>query len=143
MRIFRAFLAATNRVSTHLSDSLKQRSGLTLDDYEVLVHLSAAADDRLRMSELSRQLLHSQSRLTQRVDRLTKRGFVSRERCPDDGRGMFACLTEAGRSELEAAAPGHLSDVRASLMDHIKPSERKVLASVLERIAVAGSNHDE
>lgn len=142
MRIFRAFLAASSRVSNRLTDSLKQRSGLTLDDYEVLVHLSASEEDRLRMSELSRHLLHSQSRLTQRVDRLTKRGFVTRERCSDDGRGMFACLTDTGRSELKKAAPGHLSDVRASLIDHIEPSERAVLATVLERIAAAEIDQD-
>jgi len=135
MTIFRGFLEASNRITAHLSDALKARTGLTMDDYEVLVHLSEAEPSRLRMTDLSNRLLHSQSRLTQRVNRLAKQGLVVREPDPDDGRGTFAVLTDAGRNVLQAAAPGHLHDVRAVLMDHINAAERETLAEVLPRLA--------
>ena len=66
-------MQASAHITSQLTDSLKAAAGLTLDDYEVLVHLSEADDRRLRMTELSQQLLHSQSRSTQRVDRLVKK----------------------------------------------------------------------
>ena len=140
MRIWRGFVQATGRISTLLSDSLKTATGLTLDDYEVLVHLSEADDQRLRMSDLSHRLSHSQSRATQRVDRLVKRGLVYREKCPEDRRGTFACMTPDGMALITEIAPGHLRDVRRHLIDLIEPDERAVMANVLQRIAVAAQD---
>jgi len=134
-RIWRSFLEATGRINSQLNDSLKASTGLTMDDYEVLVHLSEAEPHRVRMTELSHRLLHSQSRLTQRVDRLAKRGLVRREKCPEDGRGTFAVLTDEGLEVITDAAPDHVRDVRAELIDLIKPKERAVLADILERLA--------
>ena len=136
-RIWRSFLEATVRINTGLSDALKERTGLTIDDYEVLVRLSESDAQRMRMTELSRQLLHSQSRLTQRIDRLAKRGLVTREKCPDDGRGTFAVLTSEGLKVITEAAPDHVRDVRAALIDLIEPKERALVATVLDRLATA------
>jgi len=138
-RIWRSFLHASGLISAQLSDSLKEETGLTMDDYEVLVHLSEADPHRLRMTELSHRLLHSQSRLTQRIDRLTKRGLVCREKCPEDGRGTFAVLTDDGMELIVEAAPQHVRDVRVALIDLIEPSERALVADVLERLAKAAA----
>ncbi len=135
MRTWRAYLRAVNLIERRLNEGLKAAGGLTIEDYEVLVHLSETVDQRLRMSELSQRLVHSQSRLTQRVDRLAKRGYVSREKCPEDRRGTFACLTEDGFAALEATAPQHVQDVRDALIDLIEPDEHAVIAEVLERIS--------
>lgn len=141
-RIWRAFIEATGRIGTALNDSLKSCSGLTMDDYEMLVHLSEAETQRLRMTELSHRLLHSQSRLTQRIDRLAEKGLVAREKCPDDRRGTFAVLTADGMRAIEAAAPRHVADVRRLLIDLIEPDERGVVADVLERVASSARNAD-
>ena len=135
MRIWRSFLQVSVRVTSQLTDSLKEKAGLTLDDYEVLVHLSEADDRRLRMTELSQRLVHSQSRLTQRVDRLSKRGLVRREKCPEDRRGTFAVLTPEGFDLVVEYAPTHLADVRAIMIDQVKPAEQALVADLLERIA--------
>ncbi len=134
-RIWRAFLEAGGRVVNQLDRALKHDAGMTFDDYEVLVLLSEADARRLRMTALSQRLVHSQSRLTQRVDRLVGRGWVRRERCPEDRRGTYAVITPDGMAEIEAAAAGHLRDVREMLIDLIEPVERQIVADVLERIA--------
>jgi len=135
MRVWRAFLEANARVLAHLTASLKAETGLSLDDYEVLIQLSEVEDRRLRMTELSRLLLHSQSRLTQRVDRLVKRGLVVREKCVDDGRGTFAVITDVGQDLVTQFSPTHVEDVRSVLIDQIKPAELAGMAEVLERVA--------
>lgn len=135
MQIWRGFLAASARVHQSVDEQLKRDSGMGLDDYEVLVHLSEAPEQRLRMTDLSDLLLHSQSRLSQRVDRLTKRGLVERQKCPEDRRGTYAALTQQGREALEQAARGHVAEVRRSMIDWIAPRERAVLAGVFERLA--------
>lgn len=137
MRAWRGFVEVGGRVLQGLDSSLKDSSGMTFDDYEVLVHLSESPERRLRMTELSERLLHSQSRLTQRIDRLVKRGWVCREKCDEDRRGTFAVLTADGFAAIEAAAPRHVADVRRLLLDHIRSDELATLAGIFERIAAA------
>jgi DNA-binding MarR family transcriptional regulator len=142
MRAWRGFVEVGGRVIQGLDSSLKESSGMTFDDYEVLVHLSEAPERRLRMTELSQRLLHSQSRLTQRVDRLVKRGWVSREKCDEDRRGTFAVLTAEGFAAIEDAAPHHVADVRRLLLDHIRGDEMATMAEIFERIADAARGED-
>ena len=118
-----------------LDRELRAAHGIGLDDYEVLVFLSESTDGRLRMSELADQLLHSRSRLTYRIDRLVRSGLVRREQCPDDKRGTFAVLTDAGRAQLATAAPLHVEGVRTHLVDTMTPAEFGRLGEIMERIA--------
>jgi DNA-binding MarR family transcriptional regulator len=135
MRIWRAFLASSSGVTSKIDAKLKTTCGISLDDYEVLVHLSEADEQRVRMSNLSDLLLHSRSRLSQRVDRLVGRGFVDREKDENDARGTWAVITTEGLEALKAAAPHHLSDVRSELFAHLAPDELPGLVEILERIA--------
>lgn len=137
MRIWRAFVEVRGRVAAELDKSLKQNAGMALDDYDVLVLLSGAPEHRMRMTAMSESLVHSQSRLTQRVDRLVKRGWVRREQCSEDRRGTLAVITSEGLAVIEASAPGHVSGVRELLIDLIEPAERSVIADVLERVAAS------
>lgn len=137
MRVWRAFLAAASGVTGTLDTELKSATGIGLDDYEVLVFLSEAPDRRLRMNELSNSALHSKSRLTQRVDRLAKRGWVAREKCDTDGRGTWAVLTDVGLEVLADAAPDHLEHVRANFVSHLDPENLDTLADSLELLAEA------
>ena len=122
------------------------RFGLTGPDYEVLVHLSEAQEDGLRMSELASRVLVSKSRLTYRVDRLEERGLVVREPCETDRRGFIARLTPAGLDMLAEAAPHHVQGVRERIVEYLDDDEflelgrlaRKVLDG--QRSASAGSD---
>lgn len=96
---------------------LQEAHGLSLGDYDVLVHLSEADGGSLRMSELAERLLLSRSGLTRRIDGLVRAGWVERKACPNDGRGSLAVLTNAGLMRLEEAAPTHVQGVRRYLID--------------------------
>lgn len=130
--MWRSFIDAASTVLGSVEADMKRDTdGLTFDDYEVLVHLSESPEHRLRMAELSERLLHSRSRLTQRVDRMVDRGLLAREKCPDDKRGTFAVLTPLGLSTIEAAAPDHLVAVRAAFVDLIDPADRPAVTRAL------------
>lgn len=135
MTLWRAFIAAASGITTTIDASLKRSNDISLDDYEVLVHLSEVDGQRLRMSELSSHILHSRSRITQRIDRLEKRGYVVREKCDEDARGTWAVLTPDGLAALEAAAPSHLADVRASFFDHIDPDDMAPMIRALQKVS--------
>jgi DNA-binding MarR family transcriptional regulator len=129
---WRAIIEATSLVLDRLDEDLKNLHGWSLDDFEVLVHLSEAPDRRLRMAELADHMLHSRSRLTYRVDRLARAGLVERQACDTDRRGTFAALTESGWDWVQAMAPDHVVGVREYLVD---PLDRDTFLTVGEAMS--------
>ncbi|MFH7599743.1 MarR family transcriptional regulator [Streptomyces racemochromogenes] len=135
MRAWRGFLAASALVNRHLDQQLKDDSGLSHPQYEILVRLAAAPGGELRMTELANGLVNSKSGLTYQVTQMEKAGLVRRRSCPSDVRGVFAVLTDAGRARLEAAAPGHVTAVRRALVDVLTPEQLDALADGLGEVS--------
>ena len=134
MSAWRALLRAHAGLMARLDRELEAEHGMSLGEYEVLSFISEAATERMRMSELAQEVLISPSALTRRLDRLTSRGWVARERCPQDARGAFAVLTPEGRRRLETAAPTHARGVRRHLVDRLSRSQLTGLAQALARV---------
>jgi len=129
-RAWRTWLDAHARLSARLNRELQAASGLSLSDYDVLVHLTDVPDGRLRAFELGEGLQWEKSRVSRQVARMAERGLVSREECAEDGRGAYVVLTTAGRKAIEAAAPGHVELVRRLLFDDLSPDQVRVLEAV-------------
>ncbi|UGY90575.1 MarR family winged helix-turn-helix transcriptional regulator [Streptomyces gobiensis] len=134
MAAWQGFLEASHRVERRLEQQLKDEAGLSHTQYEVLVLLSTAPDNEIRMTELAHALITSKSGLTYQVGQLEKRGLVRRRSCPTDVRGVFAALTDQGRETLRQAAPGHVAAVREALIDVLDRTELAVLAEGLGRV---------
>ncbi len=137
MAAWRAWIAATTRITRAIEHDLRESSGLTLDDYEVLVHLSESEDQRMRMTTLAERVSNSQSRLSQRINRLSDKGLVVRKRCTEDARGFWAQLTDAGVAELASAAPDHVRSVRRHFIDHLDERDVESVAAVMGRLEAA------
>lgn len=120
---WRAWIAVSLLLPDRLSRDLQEKADISLADYEILVHLSEAPDQRLRMSELASATLSSRSRLSHQIDRLAAAGLVDRQPCAGDRRGYFAVLTPSGWDFLVAAAPVHVASVREHLVDVLSPEE--------------------
>ena len=69
------------------------------------------------MQEFADAVHLSQSALSRVVGRLEAEGLVTRGMCPEDRRGIYACLTPGARERYEAA----------------RPTQRDVLAETLRR----------
>ena len=137
---WRAFLDATRDLFQRLTAQLQDDSGMSLADYEILVTLSEAPDQTLRMGALARAVRASSSRLSHTVTRMEQNGWVRRESHPADRRGQVAVLTEKGRSVLAAAAPGHVAAVRRHLLDALTADQVAQLAEISGAVRVgAGS----
>lgn len=134
-------MSANVQLTDRLDHELQQRSHLNLTDYEILSVLSRSPQQRLRMSDLARQVLVSRSRLTYRVDRLAEVGYVSREECEDDRRGLWAIVTEQGRQALETAQTGHERDIDQWFFDQMDEGELAVVTEVMTRIEAKLSNN--
>ncbi|MGQ5640120.1 MULTISPECIES: MarR family winged helix-turn-helix transcriptional regulator [unclassified Streptomyces] len=134
-----AFLRALGRVIAQVprivdADMLKEQS-ITSGEYTVLVHLSEAPGNQLRMSELAHACGLSLSGMTRVVNRLEKQSLVLRKRCPDDGRAWLAVLTGSGWEQLEQAWPTNLASVRRHIFSRLEGCDIPAATQVLERIA--------
>jgi len=137
MRAWRAFIDGSQRLLEVLNRELSDAHGLSLADYRILVLLSEANSQAMRMSDLADGIVASRSRLTHQIRRLEAAGIVTRQECVDDKRGVLAILTAEGRRRLEAAAPTHLEGVRKHLIDQLGAAERRTITEVFERADAA------
>lgn len=147
MRCWRALISVTTGVLGALDGELQSEHGLSLGEYEVLVHLSEEPERSLRMTDLAGRLHLSPSGITRRIDGLERAGLVERQQCPSDRRGSNAVLTAEGVRRLAAAAPTHVRGVRAHFIDQLSDREIADLASALssvhiDRDAAAGGCDD-
>ena len=129
-RAWRAWLDAHARLSARLNRELQAGSGLSLSDYDVLVHLTDAAEGRVRAFELGEGLQWEKSRVSRQVTRMATRGLVARQASPEDGRGAYVTITPAGRRAIESAAPAHVELVRQLLFDGLSADQVRTLATV-------------
>jgi DNA-binding MarR family transcriptional regulator len=136
-RSWRAFISACRRLFAEMDAHLQHVAGIPHAYYEILVRLSEAPGRELRMTQLADASTSSKSRLSHAVARLEERGWVERLDCATDRRGQVAQLTATGFAALEAAAPGHVEQVRRSLFDLISPEQVTQLAAIGDAIAAA------
>jgi DNA-binding MarR family transcriptional regulator len=105
--IWRELLERHARTTSSLERRLQHEHGLGVSEYEVLERLAGSGKEESRMQELAVAVHLSQSALSRVVARLEADGLVRRGMCPEDRRGIMACLTESGRERYEAARPTH------------------------------------
>lgn len=122
-----------------LDHELEETHGLPLHQYEVLLLLADADGGQLRMSDLAAGVLLSQSGLTRLVDRLERAGLVERRRCADDRRGLYARITDEGRTRVDAARATHLAGVRRRFLSHLADDQLDALATAWERVLPGAS----
>lgn len=132
---WRAYLSGAARLRDALDRQLERDACLSLSEYEILVRLSESAHGALRMSDLAASLVHSRSRLTHAVGRLECRGLVGRQGCPDDRRGVYCVLTDAGKDLLGASAPGHVRAVRENLVDRLTDGQLRAIGEAMRHVA--------
>lgn len=140
MAAWRAFLEAHAFVMSKLADELEAEKDMPLGWYDVLVQLSEAEGNRLRMTELAELVLLSKSGLTRLVDRMCNAGLVSRLADSEDRRGRWVEMTKAGRDMLVGAAPVHLRGVEQYFTNYLSDDEARVMGAALRRIADAARN---
>jgi DNA-binding MarR family transcriptional regulator len=129
-RAWRAYVASTQLVFDALDRQLQRDAGMPHAYFHLLVVLSEAPERRMRMTELAKHLKITRSRLSHAISRLERDGWVRREDCASDRRGQLAVLSEAGFKALADAAPGHVEQVRAAIIDRLTPEQIRRLAEI-------------
>ena len=132
---WRAYLRGGRLLMDALDRGLA-RYGLSLSEYEIISLLSEAPSRQMRMSELADLVVQSRSRLTHTATRLEKRGWVVREPCQGDRRGVLLTLTPEGAHKVGEIAPVHVEQVRHHLIDRLSTGEFAALGEAMGAVVV-------
>jgi DNA-binding MarR family transcriptional regulator len=134
VRLLRGHAALTR----DLNAQLVAEHGLTINDFEALLHLSRAEEGSLRRVDLAERLVLTPSGVTRLLDGLERSGLVEKGACATDLRVTYAVITAAGRERLTAAGEAHLVAVRAAFEERFSEPELETLRELLGRLPGAG-----
>jgi DNA-binding MarR family transcriptional regulator len=132
-------LSRVSRLAKHLDRARTTAfasHGLQAWEFDVLSALRRQGPPyQLSPGALLRATLVTSGTMTNRIDRLTETGLVSRHPDPQDKRGVLVTLTARGRAVVDAALEDLLRSERV-LLTGLDSSQRRELASLL-RILLA------
>ena len=132
---WRGLLVAHSRLVPAVEADLRAAGQIPLSWYDVLLELSAAPGNRLRMSELGERVVLSRSRVSRVVDELAAAGLAERQPDVADGRSSFAVLTRRGKDALRRAWPVYREAIHRHLASRLTAQQCRELAALLEQAA--------
>ncbi len=122
-------------VLQNLDAELRSAQGLSVTEFDVLITLFNAPDQRLGMSDLADRVLLSPAGTTHLVTRLERDRLVRREVDPTDRRRWFTVLTDDGDRVLQSARHTHNDVLRKTLLAATTPAERRTLRRLWQRLS--------
>lgn len=134
VRAFISLVRAHSAATRRLSAQLMADHGLTINDYEVMLRLARAPEQRLRRVDLAEQVLLTASGITRLLDGLEAAGLVGRSACPSDRRVVYAVLTAEGRAKLREASTSHVAQIEALFGEALDEPELATVGDLLERL---------
>ena len=114
-------VTAHDRIMKELATELKRDFALTIPQYDVLLRLVLAPDNRLTMTELATVLLYSSGAATKVIDRLVARDIVTRVPIAGDRRVVCVELTDAGLDLIRRARRDVVALVRDAKAHFARP----------------------
>jgi DNA-binding MarR family transcriptional regulator len=134
-----SFLRSHAAITRELSAQLQRDHGLTISDYECLLHLSRADGGLLRRVDLAERVILTASGITRLLDGLERQGYVEKATCDSDARVSYAKLTDKGLAKLKDAAKTHLVGIDELFMSNYSGSELATLSDLLSRLPTTGA----
>ncbi len=116
----------------HFTDVLEPH-GITLPQFNVLRILRGAGPGGLPTLEVGERLIEHAPGITRMMDRLEARGWVRRERHPEDRRQVICHLTRKG-SRLLAKLDAPMIRADESAVQGLKRSEQRQLIKLLDAV---------
>lgn len=135
VNVARAYASAMRRFNGELTSA----HGLTLNDYEVLLHLAQAPERMMRRVDLAKSVLLTPSGITRLLEGLERCGYVERASCSSDARVTYALLTDEGYEKLRQASATHVEGIRSHFAERFSPEELETLAGLLARLPLDGA----
>ncbi len=120
-------------MARRLEEMLQTRYQISHGEFEVLLRLSWASDNRRRIWELAETSVLTHSGMSRLIERLVKAGLVRRETATEDKRGAYAVITAAGLERIAAAEASNIELVKQHFLSLYNEEELKQMGSFWKR----------
>ena len=122
-------------------------TGLSLEQFDVLVHLAWAPSGTLPLHELTASMVVadalSRSGITRLLDRMERDQLITRTVSTTDRRRFDVSLTPPGRARFEQAWPAHADGIGRYFAQPLAPRDIGDLARILDSLIQANQNHHQ
>ena len=109
-------------------------SELSLNEYDVLFNLSQHPGWKLRIKELNKYLLLTQTSVSRLIDRLAARALVTKSSDPSDARGIIVEMTPAGFDLFRRVAVTHMKSISDRVGAALTDEELLQLQSLTDKL---------
>jgi DNA-binding MarR family transcriptional regulator len=110
-----------------------QRHGLSATQYNALRILRGAGKDGAGCKDIATRMVTRDPDITRMMDRLEKRGLLTRDRAKQDRRTVAHRLTDAGL-ELVNSLDAPVEEAHESAMKHMSKAKLRELVGLLEEL---------
>ncbi len=117
-----------------LDRQLREQAGINHTYYMIMVVLADRPDREAPLGSLADAVGMTPSRLTHALGSLQARGWTTRRPDEADRRVQLARLTDEGHAALVRAAPGHVAEVRRTVVDLLDRRDLADLRRVCEKL---------
>jgi MarR family 2-MHQ and catechol resistance regulon transcriptional repressor len=128
--LFIALSRAAQWVNAHVDRDIKKH-GLNRTEFGVLELLYHKGPQPLQ--RIGTKVLMSSGNITYVVDKLQKKGLVTRRASSNDRRLIYAEITEEGTAFIEEVFPKH-ADVLVQVMQVLSDKEKQVCSQLLKKL---------
>jgi MarR family transcriptional regulator, 2-MHQ and catechol-resistance regulon repressor len=127
------------RALSRIAERSIAEAGLGLTDFAALEALFHKGP--LTITEIQHKVLLASGSMTAAVDRLEKKGLITRRAAPDDRRAKVLHLTEEGRRIVATAFRHHAAELEAA-MAVLSKSEKLQLHALLKKLGIFAAGLD-
>jgi DNA-binding MarR family transcriptional regulator len=113
------------------AEQVMKASGLTGAQYNVLRILRGAGPEGLACREIAERMISRDPDITRLLDRMEKRGLITRERQSDDRRVVKTFVT-AGGLQILKTLDQPVRELHKKQFQHLSPKKLTALAAMLE-----------
>jgi DNA-binding MarR family transcriptional regulator len=121
--------------------------GLSLEQFDVLIHLAGTPSGTLPLHELTASMVIgealSRSGITRLLDRMERDGLITRTTSATDRRRFDVSLTPHGRQRFGQIWPAHADAIERYFAQHLTPGDVTELARILDALIQANQNHSQ
>ncbi|MEC1178711.1 MarR family transcriptional regulator [Metasolibacillus meyeri] len=121
---------AINETTNHFF----QKNGLNPTEFAVLELLYHKG--RQPLQHIGNKILLASGSITYVVDKLEKRGYLSRVSCPEDRRVTYAEITDAGAQFMAELFPEHETNLH-ELLSALTPEEKDQAIELLKKLGLS------
>lgn len=136
---FARLMRAHTVLRRELDAEVLRPRGLTINDFEALMHLARADGQRLRRVDLVERLMLTPSGVTRLLEGLQEAGLVENVACDSDARATWAQLTDDGNELLECVGVYHAERLRSLFRGNLSEDEVEQLSELLGRLPGVGA----